>query len=178
MVSGNVASEDCHGADTEAQGEEGLSHGGVYHLEPAVFLDLAKVGNEIEADAFSRARQSDTAYAQQNKDKKQRDHHDLGDPFHAVLQAHAADTEADKNNNNHPERHGAGLRQHLIKDTANLIRRQSGEFSPEHFYNIGQHPAGDRGVEHHEQIVACHGRIGKQMPFRVFRFQYMEASCR
>ena len=178
MISGDVASEDRHGADAEAQGEEGLPHGRVDHLKPAVFLDLSEVGNQIEADAFSRARQGDAADAQQDEDEKQRDHHHLGDPFHAVLQAHAADAEADKNNNHHPEQHGAGFGQHTVEDAAHFVRCQAGKFAAQHFDDIGQHPAGYGGVEHHEQVVARHGRIGQQMPSGVFGFQHMEAPCR
>ena len=55
VIPGNIASENRHGADAEAQGEEGLSHGGVYHLKPSVFLNLSEVGNQIEADALSGA---------------------------------------------------------------------------------------------------------------------------
>ena len=179
MIPGNIASENRHGADAEAQGEEGLSHGGVYHLKPSVFLNLSEVGNQIEADALSGAWQGNAADAQQNQDEKQRNHHNLGNSFHTFLQTHDADPEADHNHHDHPEQHGTGLGQHAVKDAAYFIGCKACEFSPEHFYDIGEHPAGNRCVEHHEQVVARHGRIGKQVPSGVFRFQNVEASrCR
>ena len=178
MISGDVASEDRHGADAEAQGEEGLTHSGVDHLKPSVFLNLSEIGNQIEADTLSRARQGDAPDAQQDENEEQGYHHHLGDPLHAFLQAHGADAEAEHDHHDHPEQHGSGLGQHAVEDAAHLIGSKADEFSPQHFDDIGQHPAGHGGVEHHEQVVARHGRIGQQMPSGVFGFQHMEAPCR
>ena len=63
-VTADVASKDSHGADAEAQGEEGLSHGCEYHFAHAIFHDLTEVGNQIEFQSCACARQGDAADSQ------------------------------------------------------------------------------------------------------------------
>ena len=51
----HIATEDFHGGDAQAEGEERLVHGGGDDLAQADGLDRLKVGHQIEADALLRA---------------------------------------------------------------------------------------------------------------------------
>ena len=92
------------------------------------------------------------------------------------MEAHAADTEGQKDGQYHPEGHGPGGCQHGIEDAADLIGAKAFEGSGGHLEDIGNHPAADGGIEHHEKIVAGHGDIALDMPFGALWLQDVEAS--
>lgn len=87
-VTADIASEDSHGADAEAQGEEGLAHGCEDHIAHAIFHDLTEVRNQIEFQSCACARQGDAADTENHQDHQQEGHHHFGDALHAVLKAH------------------------------------------------------------------------------------------
>ena len=67
---------------------------------------------QIELHALRRAGQRQAVDSQNDNQRQQRQHHDLGDALQTVLQTEAADEEAREHDNFRPERHLAGLRQH------------------------------------------------------------------
>ena len=94
------------------------------------------------------------------------------------MQTETADKKAQQNHKNHPECHVTGAGEHVIKNCCNAVRIQTFEFAGQRLEDIGCHPAADRGVKHHQKIVACHTGIALQMPFCTGRLKHMERARR
>ena len=102
---------------------------------------------------------------------QQAQHHHLGDALQALLQAEGADQEARQYRQDHPEGHFAGVSKHGAEDAVNGIAFQAGKGAASELEEVAQHPAGDRGVVHHQQIAAGNAEPAVEMPFAALRLQ-------
>ena len=167
----DITAEDRHGADTKTQCEKGLIHSAHQRTDHTDFLHPCKVWQQIEGKPFLGAGQEETVDRQDYHDGQQRQHHDLGDPFQAALQAPDADQNTDHDHHDHPERHHAGIGKHVCKDPFHRGGVQPLKSADGGQVKIVQHPAGDRGVEHHQKIAANQRDIAVNMPFLPGLFQ-------
>ena len=87
----DVAAENRHCTDAEAQGKEGLSHCGEDRVADAVFCKSGKIRNQIKAQSLGSAGQCHTADTQNEQDEEQTAHHRLGNTLHTFLQTETAD---------------------------------------------------------------------------------------
>ena len=101
--------------------------------------------------------------SQQDDQRQQAQHHDLGDALQALLQAEGADGKTADDRDGHEKAHLGGIGQHGPEDRAGV---GSGlKAAAEELDKIAEHPAGDRGVIHHEQIAARDGEPAVDVPF-------------
>lgn len=135
-----------------------------------------KVRYQVKAHTFGCTGQGNASDTKDDQDNKQGGHHEFGYAFHTLLQAEAAYEEADDYRDDHPEGHGTGLSEHTVKNAAHFIRCEAGELPAYHFNDISEHPAAYGGIEHHEEIIACNGKNGHEMPFASLWLQYVEAA--
>ena len=171
MLLADVTAEDGHGTDAKAQGEEGLVHGRHQCVDHAHLLHTGKIGHQIELEALFCAGHEQAVDRQHHHDGQQSDHHDLGHPLQTVLQALGAHQNAQRHHEHHPEGHHAGAGQHLGELTGYLLGVQAGQLTDGGHVEIVQHPAGHRGVEHHQQIATDQGEIAVDVPFLARLFQ-------
>ena len=164
MLLADVAAEDGHCADAEAQGEEGLIHGPHQRVDDAHLLHAAKIGHKIEAQALLCARHEQAVDGQHHHDDQQGDHHPLRHLLKAVLQAASADEDAKHHDHHHPEAHDERACQHLGEGICHLTGIQTGELSGGGHVEVVEHPARHRGVEHHQQIAADEGEVAVDVP--------------
>src|SRR5699024_8686640 len=111
-----------------------------------VLRHLSKIRNQIEFQSLAGSFQSYASDAQCDQNHKKQAHHGFVDALHAVSKSHAADTEAHYDSYNHPEGHFAGICQHIIEDSAYLVRSKIRKGSGSHLDDISQHPAADGSV--------------------------------
>ena len=72
----------------------------------------------------------------------------------------------------HPEAHLAGVCQHIGKDLPTGRRVHSRlKYTGGEFEKVVQHPAGDIGIVHHQQIAAQEGKPSVNMPLGAGLFQ-------
>ena len=169
----DIAAEDRHRADAERQGEERLIHRAHDHVRHTGLRHAAEVRNEVKAQALARARGADAVDGEHDHDGEQRDHHDLGHALQTALKAERVDEEADDDDRDHAARHDARPGQHFTERRADLLGRCSDKSARCGQIEIVQHPAADRRVEHHQQIVADHRQITVDMPPAARLFQYL-----
>ena len=98
----DIAAENGHGADAEAEGEEGLPHGGG-DGGPEPPCQLFGIGHEVEADARFAPRQRDGTDHQRDHEGEQADHHEFHHALDAPAQAHAAHGKTEDHRYAHPE---------------------------------------------------------------------------
>ena len=170
----DVAAEDGHGADAEAQSEERLPHGGIDGLPDAVLEHLAEVGLQIEQDAFFGPRQGDGADHQKDHDDKQATHHDFGNALDAPLQSHGTDEEPGEDRNGHPADLIKRIAERPAEERADLLGRKARKLARAHVPAVGQHPPGDGRIEHHQHVTADDAPVAVQMPERPLGFQLAE----
>ena len=156
-VLAQVAAENQHAARTDGQREERLAHGGVHGVHgvaQTLAEELVKVRQQVESETVHAAGQGDRAHAQHEHDDEQRAHHDLRDALHTLLQAQAANEHAEHHDDGHVHEHLAGVGEQGVEDLAALFRCDARELPGCALHHEGEHPAGNGGVEHHEQVVA------------------------
>ena len=182
-VASDVAAENRHARSADGKREECLSHGGVYRIAKAIFNHLSEVGHKVELKASLRAGQHDRIDGQNHDGHEQARHHDLRHALNAVLQAQANDEKADAANNDHPEQHLERVGEQRGKRLLGSARcacgsrcAESRELAGRHFERIGDHPAGDGGVEHHQNVVARECEPFIPMPFGALGLQNVVAS--
>ena len=61
----------------------------------------------------------------------------------------------------------------MAEIAVDLLRRQAQQTAVGRIHKIPQHPAGDGGVEHHQNIAARHGYIAVGPPFFILGYQHM-----
>lgn len=110
-------------------------------------------------------------HRERDHNDKQRDHHDLGDALKPVLQPDGADRDAEHDHDEHPERHRPGACQHIVERRADLLGAHTLELTGGSEIEIMQHPARNRGVEHHEQVAANEGEVAVDVPLLARLFQ-------
>ena len=143
-----------------------------------VLQHSVEVRIEIIFKTCSTVGQSNGVYCQNQHEQQQTGHHIFGYTFYAGLDAQIADTETGENNYNHIACHGYRVAQQTAEHVADTFGIQSHEAADSHFVEIIQHPAGNRGIEHHQENVAGNSTIFIKMPFCTGRLQYVEGFCR
>ena len=167
----DVAAEDGHCTDAEAQGEERLIHGPHQRIDDAHFLHPLKVGYEEEGQALLCAGHEHAVDCQHHHDDQQSDHHDFRDFLEAVLQTAGADEDADGHNDHHPEAHGQRACQHLGELAGHLVGVKAHQLTGSGHVEVVEHPAGHRGVEHHQQVAADEGEVAVDVPLLAGLFE-------
>ena len=148
-----IAAEDGHGADAQAQGEEGLVHSADDHIGG----NLAQIGQQVEAEAFLGTGKGCAVDSQDDHQTQQSHHHILGDTLQAALQVEAQDCKADGNNDQHKGHIDTGVGDHTDKT-------QVGGLTDNKLVEVVQDPAGNYGVEAHQADVTEQGQIAVDMP--------------
>ena len=98
-------------------------------------------------------------------------HHPFGDPLQAVSETQAADQKARDDGNSHPEAHLHGIGQKGAEHAGNGFRVQSVKGSGEELKKVADHPAGDCGIIHHQQVASQHTEPAVDVPFTSGLFQ-------
>ena len=176
MFIAHVAAKDLHSGDAQAQGEKRLIHGGGDDIAQAVLFDAVHGGQQVELHAFGGAGQGETVDGQHKDKYQQRQHHALGNAFQTVLQAKAAHHKAGQHHNFRPDGHFPRGGQEVAKDGADrLCGHALGEGASEELEKVAHHPAGDRGVVHHQQAAAQQAEPAVDMPLLTGLFQCLIA---
>jgi len=164
----HIAAEDRDAADAEAQREERLVHRFDDHLEDADMLDRGGVGVEVKAHPLRRARQEERPDAEPEEQHEKTGHQPLGDPLHPGLEPDRAHRRAEQ----HGERHVADHLDRILQERAEMgpdpVGVQPGKRARSEFAGVGDHPAGDRGVEDHQHHVAEEENRARPVPFEPF----------
>ena len=161
-LASNARPKDLHSGDTEREREERLPHGGIDRLpERAPLLcnriarkQMGEIGKQVERDALARTGQRHGPDAEQEHDDEQRRHHDLRYTLDALLKANRTGNKADSDGNEHPDDHLGGVLHHGREHLCSRVNRSICELTRREFWNVGNHPAGDGRVEHHEDHAA------------------------
>ena len=168
-----IASKDRHGANSKAQGKEGLGQSTHDDIAPAYRVRLFEVGEQIELQTFGGTVHEESVDGKHHHDHEKRAHHDLGHLLQALLQAEGADRKAKHHHDAHIDRHGNGIRKHLAKMIPHSRRIQARKVALGGGNKVADHPARNRGVEHHENIVARQRKIAVNMPFTALGLQLL-----
>jgi len=148
-----IAAENGHGADAQAQGEECLVHG----TDDDIRGDLAQIGQQIELQALSGTAQSSAVRSQNDHQTQQSDHHVLGDTLQTALQVEAQDRKAQNHSDEHKGHIDAGIADHADKT-------QIGSLTDDELIEVVQNPAGDHGVETHQADIAEQSQVAVDVP--------------
>ena len=132
---------------------------------------------EIIFETCSTVGQGNGIYCQNQHEQQQAGHHVLGDAFNAGLDAQIANAKAGENDDNHIACHGYRVAQQAAENVADTFGIQADEAADSHFVEVIQHPAGNRGVEHHQENVAGDCTVFIQMPFCTGRLQHVKGFC-
>lgn len=171
----HIAAEDFHGGDAQAQGKEGLVHGGHDHIADADLRGPLKVRYQIEFHALHSAVQGQAVDGQNDDQCQQADHHPLADPLQPLLQTEAAHDEARQHDDYHIERHLAGIGQHIGPDCVYIRGLHAAEGAGGELEAVTQHPAGDRGVVHHQQAAPDYAQPAVDVPAAALGLQGLVA---
>ena len=102
---------------------------------------------------------------------QQRRHHHLGDALQTVLQAQTHYAEAQQHRHRHPRGHLGSVRQQRAEHAADFLGTQTVKGAHRKLEKIAEHPAGHRGVVHHQQVAARHAEQAVDVPLAALRFQ-------
>ncbi|MDL2227106.1 flagellin, partial [Deltaproteobacteria bacterium OttesenSCG-928-M10] len=114
--------------------------------------------------------------AQNNHNDEQPAHHDFGDFFHTVAQADDADPEAHESDQGHPEQLPGRAFQGGPEKGPHLAGVQAVQLAADRIIEIGQHPAGNSGVEHHQHVIAQDAQIAVNVPLGAFGLKLAEGA--
>lgn len=170
-VIGHVAAENFKGCNPQGQCEEGLVHSCRCHIADARFHGPVPVREEVEFQSRFSSFQEKAVERQHHDKDKEAGHHDLRNPFHPVMEAQSADQETENHGEGHEDAHFPGVPQHGGKYAGNGILGDTLERAGQEFPEIPQHPAGDGGVVHHEEIAAGDAEPAMDMPVAAGLFQ-------
>ena len=109
MIVGHVAAENLHRRNAEREGEEGLIHCIGDEAAQTVFADGIERGEQVELHALRRAGERQAVTGKNEDEREQREHHDLGDALKPLLQAAAANNEADDDDGDGQTAHFCGI---------------------------------------------------------------------
>ena len=165
VIFGHEAAENLNGANAEAQREEGLVHGGGDYVAHTHFTGALEVGQQVEPDALSGTGEQQAVDREDNDQGQQTQHHDFGDALQTFLKTGAADQETNQNGNDHPESHLTGVGQHVAEYRIHGLSLETGEGAGGKLYTVAKHPAGNRGIIHHQNVVAQHTEDAVEVPF-------------
>mgnify|MGYP001861185040 CR=1 FL=1 len=172
VVAGHIAAEDFHGADAQAEGEEGLVHGCHNDIADALLHGAVPVRQQVEGQALARAGQGQAVHGQHNNEHQQRDHHPFADALQPLLQAEAADDKTGNDGKHHPEAHLHRVGQHLAEHLGHLVGVQPLKGAGKELDKVADHPAVDGGVIHHQHNAADQAGPAVPVPFGAGRLQF------
>ena len=175
MVLGHVAAEDLHGGYAQAQGEEGLVHGGGGHVAQAHLGGSLKVRQQVELHALDSAVQADAVDGQHHYEQQQGGHHPLAYPLQALLYAEAAHQKACQHGEGHPNAHLHRVGEHGGEDPVHGGDLHAAEGAAGELEEVAQHPAGHGGVVHHQQVAAYDAHPAVDVPLAAGLFQGLVA---
>ena len=102
---------------------------------------------------------------QHQNQQNQADHHDLRHTLQSLLHTSADHQKAENHRECHEYRHFHRITQHPVENRRNIVPGScTVKLSCEKLPEIIQHPPGNRGVIHHQQIAARHAEIAVNMP--------------
>ena len=132
---------------------------------------MVQVGLQVELHTGHGAGQGQAAHGQHHDQAQQRQHHPLGNALQTLLQAHAAHGKTHDDGHGHPGADLKGVGQHIAEHAAHGLRVQPVKGAGEELEEVIQHPAGNRGVEHHQQVAARQAEPAVNVPFAARRLQ-------
>ena len=165
----HIAAVDEHARAVDGQGEEGLSHGvidGAEQPKAAVGIvhQVVEVGHQVELHALHGTGKGEGADGQHYQQGQQAEHHGLVDLLHAVFQAAAADQHTKHHHDAHEQKLNSYVALHGAESGFHTGGIQAPEFAGSHLEEVKQQPAGDGGVEHHQQVIARHAEPAVPVP--------------
>ena len=165
----HIAAVDEHARAVDGQGEEGLSHGvidGAEQPKAAVGIvhQVVEVGHQVELHALHGTGKGKGADGQHYQQGQQAEHHGLVDLLHAVFQAAAADQHTQHHHDAHEQKLNSYVALHGAESVFHTGGIQAPEFAGSHLEEVKQQPAGDGGVEHHQQVIARHAEPAVPVP--------------
>ena len=87
------------------------------------------------------------------------------------MQTAGADEDTDGHNDHHPEAHGQRACQHLGELASHLVSVKAHQLTGSGHVEAVEHPAGHRGVEHHQQVAADEGEVAVDVPLLAGLFE-------
>ena len=161
----HIAAENLHGGNAETERKERLVHGIGDHVENADGADGVHVRAQIKVNALCRAGERQTVDGEHNDKHEQADHHDLCDFFKTLLHAAGADEQTGRYGDRHKNTHFHGIAEHVGKHTVRRFHCDGRERAGDELEEVGEHPAGDGGIIHHQQQTADDARPAVPVPF-------------
>ena len=168
----DVATENAHGANANAKRKERLAKSRKHDLANPCFLELCKVRQQVELEAFACTRERERADHQDEHNDKERRHHRLRDAFHTALESKRHNRKPSKSRHNHPEREQGTIPEHFAKLSPDFCRRHLHEVTHRHHaVKVIEHPPRHRRVKHHQEVVTGNHRDTRIMPLlpRLFK---------
>ena len=179
MLLADIASENRHAADTDAEREERMRE----RREDGFADTLARLcqaferRQEVELEPCGGTRQRNGADGEKYHDDKQADHHLLGDSLDAFLETEGDDAEAKRDGDAHPENHERGVREHFAEAGRNLVGSSLEETCVgDHLVEVVEHPARHHRVEGHQDVVRRNQRELGPVPLGARLFQVVEGA--
>ena len=161
----HVAAEDLHGGNAETERKERLIHGVRDDVENADGADRVHVRAQIEVDALGRAGERQTVHGKHDDEGKEAHHHYFCDLFEALLHAAGAHKQAARHGDRHENAHFHGVAEHVGKHAVRRFHCDGRERAGDELEEVGEHPAGDGGIVHHQQQTADDARPAVPVPF-------------
>ena len=175
MLFRHIAAENFHRGNAQAQCEKGLIHRSRNYSAQANLPRPRQIRQQIEAHALSRARQQQAVHRQHHNQPQKAQHHHFGNSLQALLQAKAAHQKAQHYRKKHPTGHLHRAGQQHAKLLAHLFTLQADKLTAGKFVKVAQHPTGNSGVIHHQQITAGNAKPTMPVPFAAGRLQSLIA---
>ena len=109
----------------------------------------------------------------ENEDeRKQRDHHDLGYALKTLLQTERTDDKADDDDGDRQNAHFNRIGQQLAEHGGRVLRGHTGvELAGQEPAKVAHHPAGNRRVVHHQEVAADQAEPAVDVPFLAGLFE-------
>ena len=172
VVIGHVAAEDLHRRNAEREREEGLIHRIGDEAAQTVFTDGIEGGEQIELHALCRAGKRQAVNGENENEREQRNHHDLGYALKALLQTQRTDDKADDDDGDRQNAHFNRIGQQLAEHGGRVLRRHAVvELAGQEPAKIAHHPAGNRRVVHHQEVAADQAEPAVDVPLRLGLFE-------
>ena len=166
-----VAAEDHHSAHADGQREEGLVHGCRNGIHDACFLHALEVRGKVEGKPLGSTLKGQGTYGKAHDDKEQAQHHDLDHGLKAAAHAKATDNNAYDKDKQGPPCHADRLLQHVVEEKPYPVRIKACHGARGHVVAVGDDPARDRNVEHHEAVAAHKRKPAYAVPVRALGFK-------
>ena len=169
-----IAAEDLHCTDAHAQGEERVRHGGKCHRTVAVFFQAGEAGDEEIFQTLACSFQPERVHHQYQHQHNEQHHHDFGDLFNAVLQSQSTDADTENNDDTGEQDHQCRTVQHAGEKAGRFFGGNGGDLSRTVQECVVEHPAGNHGIEHHQQIVSGNAGVFGDVPAAARLFQNVQ----